>query len=85
MAAVAVAIGCGMWLERYVLIVPSLWHTDSLPLGWIELGVTAGFFGACGLGCSFFLARFPVIPFVAQAARPVELEVERADENPSKA
>jgi hypothetical protein len=65
--------------------VPSLWHSDSLPLGWIEIGVAAGFFGACGLSCLFFLARFPVIPFAMQAARPAELEVKRAEENPSKA
>jgi hypothetical protein len=85
MFAVAVAIGCGMWLERYILIVPSLWRSDSFPLGWIELGVTVGFLGACGLSYSFFLARFPVIPFVAQAERPAALEIEKAEENPSKA
>jgi Ni/Fe-hydrogenase subunit HybB-like protein len=38
----------GFWLERYVLISPSLtpWH---VPFGWIEILVTLGFGGIFGL------------------------------------
>lgn len=38
----------GMWLERYVLVTPSLSPT-TIPFGWVEALITAGFFGAFGL------------------------------------
>ena len=44
--AVASVILIGMWLERYLLVVPSLLHQETLPLGWPELFITLGFFGA---------------------------------------
>ena len=52
-----------MWLERYLLIVPSLWQEKSLPLGWLEILVTAGFFGAMGLSILAFWRRFPLFFF----------------------
>lgn len=84
MATVAVAIGCGMWLERYVLIVPSLWHSESVPLGWVEIGVTAGFLGAFGLGYLFFLGRFPVLPFALSGAQSAVLENKGAGQSAVK-
>ena len=50
----------GMWLERYVLVVPSLWHAEGLPLGWIELSITLGFFAATLLTYLAFWRVFPV-------------------------
>jgi len=44
--AVASVILIGMWFERYLLVVPSLLHQETLPLGWMELFITLGFFGA---------------------------------------
>jgi hypothetical protein len=38
----------GMWLERYVLVTPSL-SPRTIPFGWIESVITAGFVGAFGL------------------------------------
>jgi hypothetical protein len=38
----------GMWIERYVLVVPSL-SPKHIPFGWIEVVITLGFFGAFGL------------------------------------
>jgi len=38
----------GMWIERYVLVVPSL-SRAHIPFGWIEVLITLGFFGAFGL------------------------------------
>lgn len=61
MLAVGVLIAAGMWLERYVLVVPSLWHGEAAPLGWLEAGVTAGFLGAVGLSYVFFLQHFPIL------------------------
>ena len=38
-----------MWLERYVLVVPSVWRPASLPLGILELCLLAGFFDSYAL------------------------------------
>jgi Ni/Fe-hydrogenase subunit HybB-like protein len=56
---VASFIVAGMWLERYILVAPSLWHTPSLPLGWIELSITLGFFAAFALSYLAFVTRLP--------------------------
>ncbi len=60
---VAISISTGLWIERYVLIVPSLWIGTRVPFGWIEVGITAGFLGAAGLGYLFFLKNFPLLPY----------------------
>jgi hypothetical protein len=52
----------GMWLERFVLVAPSLWHGASVPLGALEIVVTAGFAAAFALCYSWFLGAVPVIP-----------------------
>ena len=58
-----IAVGgiVGVWLERYLLVVPSL-SQHVLPLGSIELLITVGFFGA------FMLCVLPGIDRVAAAA-----------------
>jgi hypothetical protein len=38
----------GMWLERYVLVAPSL-SPKAIPFGWTETLITIGFFGIFGL------------------------------------
>lgn len=81
MFAVSLSIALGLWLERYVLIVPSLWHSESIPLGWVEIGVTAGFLGAFGLSYLYFLGRFPVVPFVLSVAQSAALENKGAEES----
>ncbi|MBV8772484.1 MAG: hypothetical protein JO166_09170, partial [Deltaproteobacteria bacterium] len=49
----------GFWLERYVLVTPSL-SPHRIPFGWIEVVVTIGFFGAFGLASLSGLRR--VVP-----------------------
>ncbi len=51
----------GMWLERYVLVVPSL-SPRHVPFGWVELLITVGFVGIFGL-CSL-----PGIKLAVEAA-----------------
>jgi hypothetical protein len=51
----------GMWLERYVLIVPSL-SLDAVPFGLTQLLISLGFLGA------FAAAAVPGLNRVAQAA-----------------
>lgn len=57
------SISAGLWLERYVLIVPSLWNQARAPFGWIEVGITLGFLGAAGLSYVFFVQNFTVLPY----------------------
>ena len=60
LAVVSLIIVVGMWLERYILVVPSIWHERSLPLGWIELGVLVGFFALFKLAFLTFMRAFPL-------------------------
>jgi hypothetical protein len=51
----------GMWLERYVLVVPSL-SLDAIPFGPTQFLITIGFLGA------FLISAVPGLNRVAQAA-----------------
>jgi hypothetical protein len=51
----------GMWLERYVLVVPSL-SLDAIPFGPTQFFISVGFLGA------FLLSAVPGLNRVAQAA-----------------
>jgi hypothetical protein len=53
----------GMWLERFLLVAPSLWKGKGVPFGFVEIAVTAGFLGVFGLCVIFFLQKFPLLPF----------------------
>jgi hypothetical protein len=48
----------GMWLERYVLVTPSL-SGQTIPLGWIELFLTAGFIALFGICTGYGLRLVP--------------------------
>ena len=62
MMALSALILVGMWLERFLLIAPSLWKGQEIPLGLSELLITAGFLGAMALTVIFFLNKFPLLP-----------------------
>jgi hypothetical protein len=51
----------GIWSEIYVLVVPSL-SPRTVPLGWVEILVTAGFLGA------FWLCSYPGLKMASAAA-----------------
>jgi len=58
-AAISLA---GLWVDRFVLVVPSVMQTSAgLPLGWQELFITVGFFGVWGLCYLWFAERFPLV------------------------
>lgn len=61
----------GIWLERFLLVTPSLWHEEGLPLGVIEILVSLGFIAAVVLAVLWFLARFPAVS-LADLAVPVD-------------
>ena len=60
LACISTIILVGMWLERYILVVPSIWHEGWLPLGWIELGVLVGFFALFTLAFRAWVETFPL-------------------------
>jgi len=62
LAAVAAAVFAGMWLERFLLVAPSLWHGAGVPLGLLELCVTAGVASLFALAYTTFLDHFPTLP-----------------------
>ncbi len=62
MIPVSLLVLVGMWLERFILVAPSLWKEKNLPLGLVEVLITAGFLGVMALSFSAFLRRVPRLP-----------------------
>ncbi|MGE5817810.1 MAG: hypothetical protein ACM37Z_07300 [Deltaproteobacteria bacterium] len=81
---VGVLISTGLWIERYILIVPSLWSGTHVPFGWIEVGITAGFLGAAGLSYLFFLQNFPLRPYNKAMLGSTMAEHEKVEETASR-
>ena len=53
----------GIWLERYIVAAPStLLDVTAIPIGILELGVTAGFVGGFLWVVTNFLSQVPVVP-----------------------
>jgi hypothetical protein len=71
LAAFAVVILVGHWLERFLLTVPSLYHSGEFtrsPIGLPEIGIALGF-GALWMLCyTWFMRTFPVLPSPATLA-----------------
>jgi len=53
--------GIGLWLERYLEIVPSINGGAGPAIGVPEIGVTLLFFGLFLLSFAWFAARYPII------------------------
>jgi Ni/Fe-hydrogenase subunit HybB-like protein len=62
MMLLSVIILVGMWLERFLLVAPSLWKGPGLPLGLSEILISLGFLGLMALSVLWFLNRFPRLP-----------------------
>ncbi len=60
LAAFSLCVLAGMWLERHVLVMPSL-NPDSVWIGLPEVGVTLGFLGLFGWTVQSFLTRYPTV------------------------
>jgi hypothetical protein len=80
LAGFAGLILMGHWLERFMLVMPSMYDIDptqSLPLGVPEIGIALGYLGlflACYL---WFVRTFPLLPSPAAlaAAEPAVVTV----------
>jgi hypothetical protein len=59
---------CGIWLERFLLVQPSLTETGPV-YGLPEIGITAGFLGLFLLSHGWFAKTFPIVsPRLAKEA-----------------
>jgi hypothetical protein len=62
LAGVAVIISLGVFLERFLLVMPAVWKEDSLPIGPLELGILIGFVSLFVRAVTTFLAQVPPVP-----------------------
>jgi len=62
LAFVGVVILAGFWVERYNMVVPSVWDGPSAPLGLPEIMISLGFLGAFGLCYAAYITTFPKVP-----------------------
>ncbi len=62
LVAVAMVIAMGVFLERFLLIMPQVWFKNSLPFGVVEVGVVIGFVSAFLTVVLNVLARVPALP-----------------------
>jgi hypothetical protein len=62
LSLVSIIILIGYWLERLILVAPTYWKGESVPIGVPEIGIAAGFFGLVGLSVTLFLRKVPIVP-----------------------
>jgi hypothetical protein len=68
LGSVAAIMLFGFWIERNVLVWPSLVPTDSLSwLGFVQVGIAAGFLGAFALVFLLFSRRLPSLPVATRS------------------
>ena len=66
----SLCVNVGMWMERYILIVPPLSHKQAFPFNWVtvyepqpvEWLLVAFTFGVVSTGILVFAKLFPIIP-----------------------
>jgi len=61
MAVFAVAVLCAMWMERFLLIGPSVTGSESILFGPMEVLVSLGFLGLLGMTFLLFMRRVPPV------------------------
>ena len=74
LALVAAVAFAGMWLERFILVAPSLWHGEGVPLGLLEILVTTGVLSLFVVAYTAFLDHFPTVPVSDPRLAPAETE-----------
>jgi hypothetical protein len=60
---VAGVLAVGIWLERFLVNMPSVWKEETLPLGMVEVGMTLGFLGLFTYVVLKFLTSVPPLAF----------------------
>lgn len=57
----ATIVAIGLWVERYILVYPSLYSTEhAAPFGWQEIGTAFFFLGLVLIAITHFQMRFPI-------------------------
>jgi molybdopterin-containing oxidoreductase family membrane subunit len=87
MVAAGLIINVGMWLERYVVVVPTLTRPrllSELAMGtyaptWVEWAITAACFAGLVLLYALFTRLFPIIPIWERSAE-VEVYLHESEE-----
>ena len=59
LGVVSLGVLVGMWIERFVLVSPSLWRGNDVPFGITEVIVTAGVLSLFAICYATFLQTFP--------------------------
>ena len=74
MTGISIWILIGIWLEKFLLVTPSLVKSKSLPLGIFEVLITIGWLGLFAFCVCTFLQKYPVLavsdPKLAAALEP---------------
>ncbi|MGA3113801.1 MAG: hypothetical protein ABSF90_05125 [Syntrophobacteraceae bacterium] len=82
MTVISIWILIGIWLEKFLLVTPSMVKSKSLPLGIFEVLITIGWLGLFAFCVCTFLQRYPVLavsdPKLAAALEPEEEKVHLA-------
>jgi succinate dehydrogenase hydrophobic anchor subunit len=71
----------GVWLERFLVALPSIWNESTLPYGAIEFGITLGFIGGFLLVVTKFITSVPIVPVTDphMQPHPEDVHVESLD------
>jgi hypothetical protein len=63
-------VATGVWLERYLVAVPSVWMEQSIPLGPVEIGISLGFVGLFLYVFARFISQVPPVPVTDPYMQP---------------
>lgn len=77
LSAMAVWILIAIWLEKFLLVTPSMVKSKSLPLGIFEILITIGWLGLFAFCILSFLQKYPVLA-VSDPKLPEAFETEEA-------
>ena len=73
--SVSFVIIIGIWLERFLVMVPSVWKGDELPIGAGEILMPVGFGGIMVLLVMWVLSKIPAAPATDKMFTPNDLEI----------
>lgn len=62
LAIFATIVLFGLWLERYLMVYPSVLHEAAdIPFAFTEIGISLGFLGLFLLSFFWFMSRYPTV------------------------
>jgi hypothetical protein len=73
--AVASLLAIGIFLERFLVVMPSVWTESTLPLGVGEILMPLGFGGTLVLLVSCVLSQIPPAPITDPYLQPNPMDI----------